>query len=376
MKKIYLAIIVSLVCFVNAYTQLNNNGASIKSTTGSYIVLQDINFINKGSFTQTAGIVKMTGGNNNTISGTVKPHFFNLAINKTVGKEVQLLTDFNVSNEIQFISGLLNLNNRNIFLLGTAILKGEVETSRIIGSTGGYIEIKAILNVPVAANPGNLGALISSSKNLGTTIIRRGHQLQVIGGGNSNSLLRYYEITPTTNIALNATLRFQYFDAELNGLTEANAVLFKKVNNINWVNQGYTLRSAAANFVLKNGIADFSRWTISTANNLQRSSNPQGDNTEQNTSINGDLTKGINKIFIENLYPTIGTMQSVYIKTGNMNLQKVQVLLYDIHGQLILHQQINYQSQWLQLPSLLTGGMYNMIIQSGEWKYQQSFIKQ
>ncbi|HKO82606.1 MAG TPA: T9SS type A sorting domain-containing protein [Chitinophagaceae bacterium] len=376
MKKIIFLSVTALLTLSSSPAQVNNKSARIVMTQGSYLVLNDIAFVNNGNFTQSAGTVKMMGSGNNTISGTVKPQFFSLVINKSLTKEVQLLTDCNVSNEILFISGLLNLNNRNIFLVNTATLKGESESNRVIGPAGGYIEVTTLLNAPVAANPGNLGAIISSSKNLGNTIIRRGHQSQIIGGGNSNSLLRYYEITPTTNIALNATLRFQYFDTELNGLAETNTVLFKKVNNINWLNQGFTLRSAVANYVIKNGINDFSRWTISTSNNTLRGANPPAVNTEENIYLKDNFKSGINKIFIENLYPTIGPMQSVYIKTGNINLQKMQVLLYDMRGKLILNQQINYQSQWLQLPSLLTAGMYKVVIQSGEWKYQQSFIKQ
>ena len=220
----------------------------------------------------------------------------------------------------------------------------------------------------------NLGAFISSTKNLGNTVIRRGHQSQIIGGGNSNSLLRYYDITPVNNIDLNATLRFQYFDAELNGLTENNTVLFKKVNNFSWVNQGFTTRSAAANYVIKNGIADFYRWTISAPNVPGRSQQPvTGILNNANPAIT--KTPGAN-VFIENLYPTIGEMQSIYIKAGNMDIQKMQVMLYDMQGKLVLNQQINYQSQWLQLPQLLAAGIYKVAIRSGEWKYQQSFVKQ
>src|SRR4030095_9994618 len=148
MKKTYFTLFILLLHLINAYTQLNNNGATIISTTGSYIVLQDINFINKGTFNQSAGTVKMTGDLNSIISGTVKPQFFSLVIAKNPLNEVQLQTDLSVSGEISFISGLLNLNNRNIVLLGTATVKGETEARRIVGSTGGYVEANAILNAP------------------------------------------------------------------------------------------------------------------------------------------------------------------------------------------------------------------------------------
>ena len=353
MKKLYFTLFISLMYLHNAYTQLYNNGANLVLTTGSYIVLQDINFLNNGIFIQSAGTVKITGGNNTSIAGTVKPQFFALEIAKSAGIEVQLLTDFNVSSEISFTSGLINLNNKNIFLNSTAILKNEAETRRIIGPNGGYVELTTILNAPSAANPGNLGAIISSTKNMGSTIIRRGHQSQMIVGGNRKSLLRYYDITPANNLALNATLRFQYFDAELNGLTENKLVLFKNIYQILWINQGFSSRSASTNYVIKNGIANFSRLTISSPVNVIpiRLQLPfAGKSVNPNSTIN---KTGVAKVFIENLYPTIGIMQSIYIKVGNENLQTMQVQVYDMQGKLYLHQRINYQSQWMRLPNLM-----------------------
>ena len=364
----------AFVFFNCAYAQLNNNGANIIATAGSYIVLQDINFANKGVFTQSSGVVRITGAANSTISGTINPQFYTLEIWKTGIAETQLFINLDIAKEISFISGLLNLNNRNIFLLGTAVIKGETETRRIIGANGGYIEVNAALNAPANANPGNLGVFITSTKNFGNTVIRRGHQSQVMGGGNSNSLLRYYDIVPANNVDLNAALRFQYLDAELNGINEGNAILFKKVNNLVWANQGFTTRSAPANYVLKTAINDFFRWTVSAPVSVP--GRPHEQVIVNSNNLNSTITKTSGpKVFIENLYPTIGTMQSIYIKTGNADLQKMRVMLYDMQGKLLLHQQINYQSQWVPLPAVLAAGIYKVVILSAEWKYQQNFVK-
>lgn len=372
-------ILLSLLCFTlaaaNALSQLRNNNTNIVMTTGSYLVLNDIGFVNNGVFTQSAGVVRMTGVANSTITGTIKPQFYTLEIAKTGIAETQLFINLDIAKEVSFISGLLNLNNRNIFLLGTAVIKGETETRRIIGANGGYVEVNAALNAPANANPGNLGAFITSTKNFGNTIIRRGHQSQVVGGGNSNSLLRYYDVIPTNNIDLNAALRFQYLDAELNGIDEGNAILFKKVNNVVWTNQGFTTRSTTANYVLKTAIADFFRWTVSAP--VIAPGRPNEQVIVNSSNSNSTITKtNAANIFIENLYPTIGEMQRVYIKTGNMDIQKIKVMLFDMQGRLVMNQQINYQSQWVQLPQLLSAGTYKVIIQSGVWKYQQSFMKQ
>ena len=44
-------------------------------------------------------------------------------------------------------------------------------------------------------------------------------------------------------------------------------MLWKSPNNTNWTEQGFTSRNTSANYVEKTGIADFSRWTLSTPGN-------------------------------------------------------------------------------------------------------------
>lgn len=146
-------------------------------------------------------------------------------------------------------------------------LTGESETARITGTTGGQVLFTTTLNAPTSINPGNLGAIISSSQNLGTVIIKRGHQSQTNGGGNGSSIFRYYDITPANNSGLNATLRFQYFDTELNSLNENSLILWRSTNNVHWAPQGFTTRNTSTNYVEKTTIDAFSRWTLTPVGN-------------------------------------------------------------------------------------------------------------
>ena len=245
------------------------SGAIFKTTGGAVITLQDVDLDNDGTISQAVGegVFKFTGTQNNTIAGTSAPLFDILEIAKTGSAKISLLRTVNVGSAINFTSGLIDLNNNNLFLQPLALLNSESEFSRIIGSNGGFIEITNTLNAPSSANPGNLGAILSSSQNLGSTIIRRGHTSQVNGFGIGSSILRYYDILPTNNAGLNATLRFQYLDAELNGFDENTIVLWKSANNTTWTQQGFTSRNTSSNYVEKTAIADFSRWTLSSANN-------------------------------------------------------------------------------------------------------------
>lgn len=264
MKRIISSSIIG-ICLLGqqANAQLSNNGATIVMENGAYLVIDSLDFQNNGTFSQSAGTVFFSGNINNNINGGNTPQFYNLALNKN-GASLLLQNNIAVNNQLSFTTGLLNLNNYNITLDAAASLSGESETSRITGSTGGYVQITSNLNAPSAVNAGNLGAVITSAQNLGSTIIRRGHVSQVNSSGMGNSVYRYYDIIPTNNSALNATLSFNYFDAELNGLAENTLIVATSPDNTTWTNQSYTVRSATTNRVTKTGMADFARVTLTS----------------------------------------------------------------------------------------------------------------
>ena len=269
MKKVTAILFTSIlaITFLQAQNVLKvQSGAIIKTTGGALITLQNMNLDNDGTINQSSGEGKFlfTGAADNTISGLGTTLFDILEIGKTGAAKIALLQNIQVGSVITFTSGLIDLNNNNILLQPSCLLIGESETSRITGTTGGYIEISNSLNAPSAANPGNLGAVITSSQNMGSTIIRRGHQSQTNGYGNGNTIYRYYDITPTNNTALNTTLRLNYFDAELNSLNENTITLWKKIGASTWADQGFNTRNTSTNYVEKTGIPDFSKWSLTS----------------------------------------------------------------------------------------------------------------
>jgi hypothetical protein len=251
---------------------------TLKLTTGSslyigpagVLTLDNTNLDMDGTISTAPGnaAIRLTGNATTSIIGTNAPPTFDvLQIEKTGGAQVQLQRNINVRTAINLTSGLLDLNGNNIFLITNAVLIGESSTSHITG-TSGYIEGSQILSAPAAQSPGNLGAVISSSQNLGLVIVRRGHQSQTNAAGSGNSILRYYDISLANNTGLDATLRFRYLDEELNSLSENGLVLWKSVNSGNtWSNEGFTSRDVGVNYVEKTGIPSFSRWTLSSPGN-------------------------------------------------------------------------------------------------------------
>lgn len=268
MKKI---IYVFAICIfsLSASAQLSvQSGATLYLSGNAQIVLQDINLVNDGTITVAAnGRFSFTGSANSNISGSQQPAFNEMEIAKTGTNKLILQRAINVNGKIVFTSGLIDLNNNNINLGNAAFLETENENSRVIGGNGGQLIFITSLNAPSSANPANLGAIITSSQNLGTVTISRGHKSQTNLFTQGSSVLRYYDINPTNNTGLNATLRFQYFDGELNGLTENSLLFWKSLNTTAWTQQGFTSRDVAANYVEITAVNDFSRWTLSSPGN-------------------------------------------------------------------------------------------------------------
>lgn len=265
MKNIFLLINCAMAC--TSYSQLQlSSGISWKSSSLTYVVLDNLGLKHDATSVPLDNIFKFTGSSDVAISGNSSPSFTTIQLAKT--NNSKLILQHNISaGLILFQSGLIDLNNNNIDLGTTGQLNGETEATHIIGPNGGYVQIVNTLTAPNNANAGNLGALISSSQNLGTVTIRRGHTSQINGRGAGSSILRYFDIIPANNTALNATLRFVYLDAELNGLDKTSLVLWKSDNLTSWSNQGNTSKDNQFNYVEKTGINNFSRWTLSTPTN-------------------------------------------------------------------------------------------------------------
>jgi hypothetical protein len=172
----------------------------------------------------------------------------------------QLEKSIGVENELTMTSGNLDLNGHDLTLGNSnGSIVGESTTSRILGPAGGELVRVANLNAPASANPGNLGVEITSTEDLGITEIRRGHDpLDILG---MDGIERHFTITPTNNSGLDASARFHYFDAELNGITETELEPWR-YNGTNWLDFPKTDSSTAANWVETANISDFSTWTL------------------------------------------------------------------------------------------------------------------
>ncbi len=268
MKKIFLSIIITCLLLRGSGQLTIGSDAQWVTTGNATLVVNDMNLLTHGIFTPGTGSVKFTGTQNNGITGINLPVFNILEIAKTNNAKIQLARDINVNASINFISGLLDVWSSKIVLSPTAYVAGESETNRITATGAGFTEITVNLNSPNMNNPGNLGAFITSTENLGSVIVRRFH-LPASGTGLSTSINRYYNITPTNNTNLNATLRLKYFDAELNAQNESSLVLYQAFGAGSiWNNLSRTSNSTNSNYVEKTGLANLALQTLANDNTV------------------------------------------------------------------------------------------------------------
>ena len=240
-------------------------GSGTTLTGGSSAITLPGNWSNSGTFTAGTGTVIFNGsGGNQTITKTGGESFYNLTVNKSSG-DVQLLSDISVSGTAALTSGDIDLNGK-VLSLGTAGTLSETAGNTAKG-TSGTITATRTLNNPSSDNVAGMGAEITSTANLGSTSITRGHTVQT--GAANSSIKRFYDISPATNTGLSATLVFHYDDSELNGLTESTLKLYRSADTgSTWTEMGSTVNTTN-NTVTLNGISAFSRWTLgSTASPL------------------------------------------------------------------------------------------------------------
>lgn len=268
MKKIILSIL--LTCLLqHGFSQLIvGTGANWIITGNPSIVLQDINLVNDGIINGGLGSFRFVGFQNSTISGNATPLFNILEISKTNSAKVLLNRGINVSGSINFVSGQLDMNGSNIFLASSALINNETELNRITGANGGYVQLIQYISSPNMHNPGNLGAFITSTANLGSVTIRRYHTAES-GTSLTGSINRYYSITPTNNSNLNATLRLKYFDAELNGQNESSLTIYQSTDaGVNWNNLSRTSNNTNSNYVEKVTVGSLALHTLSNDNTV------------------------------------------------------------------------------------------------------------
>ncbi|HEY5367688.1 MAG TPA: T9SS type A sorting domain-containing protein [Hanamia sp.] len=238
---------------------------NIVNVTGGFTVLDDVDLHCNGQWKSSGGVTSFTGDHNTSVGGSGTIRFWTSEIAKSQTTTLTLNGGLIIGNALDFKGGLIDLNGQELQLADTARLLEENDLSRIMGFHGGTVVASATsVNAPSQFNAGNVGAMLTSSVNLGNlTVIRS--PMPVMSGG--TGIQRNYLIQPQNNTALNATLRFYYLDAELNGNDATALNLWKSTDGITWTFIGADTRDTSEHYVEKSGITDLSYWTLADIDN-------------------------------------------------------------------------------------------------------------
>ena len=162
------------------------------------------------------------------------------------------------------VNGLLTVNSGYLEISGDTITLGP---SAMLVEAGGPVKGDGIitttrtLNNISAENIAGLGAVITTTKDMDSTIVTRGHSINSLNG--APSIRRYYDILPKNNTGLNATLVFKYDESELGDLSETDQLaLFSRSEEASFWSERGGILDTANNQIALAGIDKFSKWTI------------------------------------------------------------------------------------------------------------------
>ncbi len=276
---------------INTGTVFNISNRMLKLTASNPLAVS-------GTFTATGSTVEYNGSAAQTVSAT-NITYSSLKINNPSG--TSLANNVTVNDSLIIQLGTLDLGTRILTVSPTGQLYES--PGNIVKGTTGYLITTRSINAPSSLDVGGFGAVLTTSANLGSTEIRRGHSVRTGG-----SIKRYYDITPANNSGLNATLVFKYDDSELNLRPEKSLKLFKSTNSgSTWTNMGGTV-NVSTNEITITGLSSFSRWTADSS----------GVSAIISFALEGYYNAGTNRlrmedtvrIYLRNIFPPYSVVDS------------------------------------------------------------------
>lgn len=234
------------------------NSGTFAQTLGDTEVKGDM--LNSGQFTCSTGKVKLTGASDQTVSGGL---YFNLEVNG--GGTKTFTDDAQVYNGVQMLNGILATGPFRLKLDNLANLV-ETETSYVLGR----VDVRRTPAAGATETFGGIGLSLqpgTGSALPGATSVSRYTGLAATNVAGRQGILRYYDITPTSNNnSLNVGLTIDYFVHDLNGIAPANLRFYKSTNSgATWQNKGIT--TSGTNTAFLANVNGFSRWTLGDVTN-------------------------------------------------------------------------------------------------------------
>ena len=192
-------------------------------------------------------------------------------LNRSAG--ASLSGDVTIDGALTITDGTLTTGPNSVTLGSNASLS-EVEGQPIVGTV---TTTRNVTGTSGTISFGNIGADVTLNGVAPgiTTVLRKTGTVST--GGGHTSIKRYFEITPATNVGLDAGLTFHFDTTEVNFQNPGIFELYRSRNDGGtWNNVGGSV-NVALHTIAVTGINDFSRWTV--ADTLNRIGNTAAPTT-------------------------------------------------------------------------------------------------
>lgn len=241
-------------------------GVSLVADSGTFVNVNDLSFSNHGSISSAPGTLVFSGSlpAENMYLESVLP-LSGITLQKS-GGGLSLQSDVFLTNIIRLDGGILELNRNDLNLGSEGVIEGENNATYITGKSGGYVIRQANLNAPQGVDAGNLGLQITTTADMGETLIRRSHVQPTSPTG--YGIYRYFNIIPQNNENLNATVKFTFLNGELAGINKEELKMWSSFDKgVTWSLLGADAVDTDNNGVTKSGISSFSYLTLGSDQN-------------------------------------------------------------------------------------------------------------
>jgi gliding motility-associated-like protein len=234
-----------LVVSGNAYIRISGTGGHItldtnaNATLGNAQILLHGNWNNHGTINAGTSTVTLDGSNAQTMLHR-GAGLYNLTLNNIAGAQMQ--NSFPVTNQTLLSAGILNTGNSDtLYLENTGTLVNEANGRYVVGN----VQCKTNLNA-TTVSPGNTGATLQTSENLGASTITRSSGLHLDDVSyatftldNAQSIDRIWNVQTASTPSSPISYTFQWLSDNDNGVN-LNAVQVWH-ENTQWDTIGTTL---------------------------------------------------------------------------------------------------------------------------------------
>lgn len=312
---------------------LKINSGTVTTLDNTFVILNGTSLHVDGEYNgQGQSVTQLKGDYEQRIEGTG-----DIILNDLIVKsDIDLTTNIIVNGELNFVSGLVNINNSYTYLNGS--ISNENEFSRIYSNDIGKIITYADLESGIANPLNNLGLTVTANTDYASVLFGRGHE--ILNSGDSYGVARYFTL-PDLSSPLEIT--FQLLEGELNGLEKSSMEL-----NAFSDNRWQTVQTIAAN-----NNSNFFKATIPASTTLIT--------LFERIPIEGVVVSG-------GISPNNDSFNDKFIIGNVENYPNNKLIIINRWGDVLI-ERVNYQNDWGGENENGVGVANNTILPDGTYFY-------